>query len=79
LFITYFVISKKIDNGILLQKLFSDRTKILKFEAEGQEFARSEQFLVTDFFWSTTFIEPEKKSEFAEPLFFNLKKGGFIV
>ena len=25
------------------------------------------------FFWSTTFLEPEKKSEFAEPLFSNLK------
>ena len=28
----------------------------------------------TFFFWSTTFLEPEKKSEFAEPLFSNLKK-----
>jgi hypothetical protein len=26
------------------------------------------------FFWSTTFLDPEKKSEFAEPFFSNLKK-----
>ena len=31
------------------------------------------------FFWSTTFLEPEKNSDFAEPLFSNLKKGEFIV
>ena len=28
------------------------------------------------FFWSTIFLEPEKKTEFAEPLFSNLKKVG---
>ena len=60
-------------NGILLPKLFrpivrkncsSDREKLLKFEAEGQEFLRSlyrtiysnsersEQFLVTDCFFN---------------------------
>ena len=30
------------------------------------------------FFWSTTFLEPEKKFEFSEPLFSNLKKCGVI-
>ena len=54
-------------NGILLPKLFwptvrrkcsSDQEKLLKFEAEGREFAvysnseRSEQFLVTECFFN---------------------------
>ena len=52
--------SKPVDNGILLPKLFwltvrkkcsSDQEKLLKFEAEGQEFAKVlkslEQFIPT--------------------------------
>ena len=64
--------SRSHGNGILLSKLFSltvrkkcssDREKLLKFEAEGREFAkflrsiysnseRSEQFLLTECFFN---------------------------
>ena len=59
------IIAQSRSSGILLSKLFlpnvrkncsSDREKLLKFEAEGREFAnflRSlEQFLVTEYFFN---------------------------